>query len=114
MSLWGGDVCPASVPRRHRSRSRAYQLRAGITPYDAVSVALATEFDCSVLTPDARLAHAPGPQCPLRWVVSAVQEGPGRVSTASRRVSRSRHSALKRPRKPRSQGCATGCATGRG
>ena len=62
----GGDVCPASVPRRHHSRSRAYQLRANITPYDAVYVALAEELNRSVLTPEARLAHAPGPQRPIR------------------------------------------------
>ncbi len=46
--------------------ARAYQLRANITPYDAVYVALAEELDCSLLTLDTRLANAPGPQCPIR------------------------------------------------
>lgn len=46
--------------------ARAYQLRANITPYDAVYVALAEELGCSLLTLDARLARSPGPQCPIR------------------------------------------------
>ena len=46
--------------------ARAYQLRANITPYDAVYVALAEELGCYLLTLDARLARAPGPRCPIR------------------------------------------------
>lgn len=46
--------------------ARAYQLRANVTPYDAVYVALAEELGCSLLTLDARLARAPGPRCPIR------------------------------------------------
>ncbi len=46
--------------------ARAFQLRANITPYDAVYVALAEELGCSLLTLDTRLARAPGPQCSIR------------------------------------------------
>ena len=45
--------------------ARAYELRANVTPYDAVYVALAEELGCSLLTLDARLARAPGPRCPI-------------------------------------------------
>lgn len=46
--------------------ARAYQLRANITPYDAVYVALAEGLGCSLLTLDARLSRAPSLQCPIR------------------------------------------------
>jgi predicted nucleic acid-binding protein len=41
-------------------RSRVWQLRANLTPYDATYVALAEELDLPLLTTDARLARAPG------------------------------------------------------
>ncbi len=42
---------------------RAYELRANVTPYDAIYVALAEQLDCTLVTADARLAHAPGITC---------------------------------------------------
>lgn len=45
---------------------RSYELRANVTPYDAVYVALAETLRCELLTGDQRLASAPGPQCPIR------------------------------------------------
>lgn len=45
---------------------RAYELRATVTVYDAVYVALAESLDCPLLTGDARLARAPGPRCEIR------------------------------------------------
>ena len=48
--------------------ARIYQLRANVTPYDAVYVALAESLDCPLLTNDRRLAGAPGPQCEIRIV----------------------------------------------
>lgn len=47
---------------------RAYELRANVTPYDAVYVALAEALDCPLLTSDSRLASAPGPRCVIRVV----------------------------------------------
>ena len=47
---------------------RAYELRANVTPYDAVYVALAEALDCPLLTNDRALAAAPGPQYEIRVV----------------------------------------------
>lgn len=45
---------------------RAYELRANVSPYDAVYVSLAESLDCTLLTGDQRLAKATGPSCPVR------------------------------------------------
>lgn len=45
---------------------RSYELRANVTAYDAVYVALAEALDCELLTGDQRLANAPGPTCVIR------------------------------------------------
>jgi predicted nucleic acid-binding protein len=45
---------------------RAYELRANVTAYDAMYVALAEALGCELLTADARLARASGPRCPIR------------------------------------------------
>jgi len=45
---------------------RAYELRANLTPYDAVYVGLAEALGCALLTGDARLASARGRRCPVR------------------------------------------------
>lgn len=52
-------------PAIHFAR-RAYELRANVTPYDAMYVALAELLDCELLTTDRRLANASGPRCPIR------------------------------------------------
>jgi predicted nucleic acid-binding protein len=46
--------------------TRAYGLRANLTAYDAIYVALAEGLGCELLTGDGRLASAPGPRCPIR------------------------------------------------
>jgi predicted nucleic acid-binding protein len=45
--------------------SRAYELRANVSAYDATYVALAELLDCALITADRRLASAPGPRCPI-------------------------------------------------
>ena len=45
---------------------RAFELRATVTVYDAIYVALAEELDCNLITLDSRLARAPGPRCKIR------------------------------------------------
>ena len=45
--------------------TRIYQLRANVTPYDAVYVALAESLGCPLITNDKALARAPGPQCEI-------------------------------------------------
>lgn len=45
---------------------RAYELRANVTPYDAVYVGLAEALRCPLLTSDQRLANATGPRCEIR------------------------------------------------
>lgn len=53
------------VPTR-RLVPRAVELRANVSAYDACYVALAEHLDCELITADARLADATGPQCPIR------------------------------------------------
>ena len=50
--------------------SRIWALRDNVAAYDAASVALAEALDCPLLTADARLAAAPGPDCPITVVPS--------------------------------------------
>ena len=45
---------------------RAFELRATVTVYDAIYVALAEALDCNLVTLDSRLARAPGPRCEIR------------------------------------------------
>ena len=45
--------------------SRAYELRANVTAYDAAYVALAEGLDCTLLTADSRLSRAPAITCPI-------------------------------------------------
>jgi predicted nucleic acid-binding protein len=50
---------------------RAYELRANVTAYDAMYVALAETLACSLLTVDAKLAAARGPRCPIEVITGA-------------------------------------------
>lgn len=45
--------------------TRVYELRANVTAYDAVYIALAEHLDCPLLTADRRLAAAPGTHCAI-------------------------------------------------
>lgn len=45
---------------------RAFELRANVTAYDSVYVALAEALSCELLTADQRLANASGPRCAIR------------------------------------------------
>ncbi|MCU0282235.1 MAG: type II toxin-antitoxin system VapC family toxin [Acidimicrobiia bacterium] len=47
---------------------RAYELRANLTPYDAVYVALAEALEAELVTADRRLAAAPGIRCRVRVI----------------------------------------------
>ncbi|MFT4220779.1 MAG: type II toxin-antitoxin system VapC family toxin [Microbacterium sp.] len=42
---------------------RAIELRHILTPYDGAYVALAEALDCTLLTYDHRIRHAPGTRC---------------------------------------------------
>lgn len=55
--------------------SRAWELRANLTSYDAWYVALAESLGAPLATLDQRLARAPGPHCPL--VVPPRSSGAG-------------------------------------
>lgn len=57
-----GDLPVDRVPMRLLAR-RAFDLRANVTPYDGVYIALAEALGCSLLTADKRLARAPGVHC---------------------------------------------------
>ncbi|MXW60584.1 MAG: type II toxin-antitoxin system VapC family toxin [Acidimicrobiaceae bacterium] len=45
--------------------TRIWSLRNNISAYDASYIALAEALNCSLLTADARLSTAPGPNCPI-------------------------------------------------
>ena len=47
---------------------RAYELRANLSPYDAIYVALAEALDAELVTADRRLAAAPGIRCRVQVV----------------------------------------------
>jgi predicted nucleic acid-binding protein len=40
-----------------------WQLPDNVTPYDAAYVALTERLDCALITCDAKLAKATGPEC---------------------------------------------------
>ena len=44
---------------------RVWELRDNMSAYDATYVASAETLNCELVTPDARLARAPGPRCPM-------------------------------------------------
>jgi predicted nucleic acid-binding protein len=50
---------------------RAWELRANLTPYDAVYVALAEVLECSLVTADRRLAAAAGVRCRVEVLLRA-------------------------------------------
>lgn len=45
-----------------------WELRRNVTAYDGCYVALAEILGCLLLTPDRRLADAPGPRCAIEVV----------------------------------------------
>ena len=47
---------------------RVWVLRDNLTACDATYVAVAEALNCPLLTADARLARAPGPECPITVV----------------------------------------------
>ncbi len=47
---------------------RVWELRAAVTSYDAMYVALAENLDCALITTDARLSGANGPRCVITVV----------------------------------------------
>ena len=44
---------------------RVWDLREGLSAYDATYVALAEALECPLVTADLRLAGAPGPRCEI-------------------------------------------------
>ena len=53
----------------HRSlMERCWELRANVTMYDAVYVALAEALDTPLVTADAKLAGAPGIDCSIELI----------------------------------------------
>ena len=62
------DLCDLPIVR-HPARpflARAFQLRANVTAYDSLYVALAEALDCALVTGDVRQAAAPGLTCEIR------------------------------------------------
>lgn len=47
---------------------RVWELRAAVTAYDGIYVALAENLDCTLVTADARLSGANGPRCAITVV----------------------------------------------
>lgn len=59
------DLDIARYPAVHLIR-RAYELRANVSAYDSMYIALAEGLRCELITGDQRLAHAPRIRCPVR------------------------------------------------
>lgn len=53
---------------------RIWELRHGVTPYDAAYVALAEGLDTVLVTADARLARAPGVRCEIEAMTGHDRE----------------------------------------
>ena len=47
---------------------RVWELRAAVTAYDAMYVALAENLECALVTADSRLSGANGPRCAITMV----------------------------------------------
>lgn len=47
---------------------RGWELRGNVSSYDACYIALAESLGCPVVTADARLSHAPGPDCAIEVI----------------------------------------------
>ena len=54
---------PVRIAPHRPLLARAWELRASVTTYDALYVALAEALGCALLTADARLARSPGIRC---------------------------------------------------
>lgn len=52
--------------------ARCWELRRNVSAYDASYVALAEQTGATLLTRDARLAHAPGIECEVELFDSAA------------------------------------------
>jgi predicted nucleic acid-binding protein len=66
LAVWSrlGLIRYAAVPLLER----VWELRAAVTAYDAMYVALAENLDCALVTADARLSRANGPRCAITVV----------------------------------------------
>ncbi len=66
------ELGPGLVDHRHRQSGAlgraAWSLRANLTFYDALYVALAAALDVALVTADARLAASPRLPCPVEVV----------------------------------------------
>ena len=69
-SLARSDLRDLPVERvSHRLlMERCWELRANVTTYDAVFVALAELLDAPLVTADRKLANAPGPRCRIEVI----------------------------------------------
>lgn len=66
LGVWGrlGLIRYAAAPLL----KRVWELRAAVTAYDAMYVALAENLDCALVTADARLSGTHGPRCTITVV----------------------------------------------
>ena len=65
------EVLPLQRVSHQPMIARIWQLRHGVSPYDAAYVALAEAFDAVLVTADGRLSRAPGVRCAIE-VIGAV------------------------------------------
>jgi len=54
---------PLDIAPHRQLLHRCWQLRENITIYDGAYIALAEALEATLLTADARLTRAPGPEC---------------------------------------------------
>jgi predicted nucleic acid-binding protein len=61
-------TAPIQVTSMRELVSRAFELRANLSVYDACYVALAEQLGCGIVTADRRLANSPGLSVPVTIV----------------------------------------------
>lgn len=61
-------TAPIQVTSMRELGSRAFELRANLSVYDACYVALAEQLGCGIVTADHRLANSPGISVPVTIV----------------------------------------------
>jgi predicted nucleic acid-binding protein len=70
----------ADLPLRRSSHQpflhRMWELRHGVTPYDAAYVALAEALNVVLVTADTRLSHASGVHCEIEAIGEASGQSP--------------------------------------
>ncbi len=65
------EILPLQRSPHRPLLGRIWELRHGVTPYDAAYIALAEALDTVLVTADTRLARAPGVRCEIEAIAGS-------------------------------------------